>query len=76
MNYSITALAPVTSFDWKSEDAGGAMFLLRYKAAHAPDTGALSKNGASYRLREYNLFHRRATFAIRGYTRSISGSWG
>jgi hypothetical protein len=66
MNYSIKALAPVASFDWKSEDAGGAMFPLRYKAAHAPDAGAFSKKGASYRLREYNLVHRRATFAIRG----------
>ncbi len=71
MSYSIKALAPVAGFAWKAEDAGGAMSLLKYKAATAPDGDATSKKEAIDWLREYNLDDIRATFAVRAYIRSL-----
>ena len=71
MSYSIKALAPVAGFAWKAEDAGGAMSLLKYKAATAPDCDAASKKEAIDWLREYNLDDIRATFAVRAYIRSL-----
>jgi predicted RecB family nuclease len=72
MSYSIKALAPVAGFAWKAEDAGGAMSLLKYKAATAPDGDAASKKEAIDWLREYNLDDIRATFAVRAYIRSLA----
>lgn len=72
MSYSIKALAPVAGFAWKSEDAGGAMSLLKYKAATAPDGDVASKQEAIDWLREYNLDDIRATFAVRAYMRSLA----
>jgi predicted RecB family nuclease len=72
MSYSIKALAPVAGFEWKAEDAGGAMSLLKYKAATAPDGDATSKKEAIDWLREYNLDDIRATFAVRAYIRSLA----
>jgi len=75
MSYSIKALAPVAGFAWKAEDAGGGMSLLKYKAAIANDVDDKTKNEAIEWLREYNSDDIRATFALREYIRSISGSW-
>jgi predicted RecB family nuclease len=72
MSYSIKALAPVAGFAWKAEDAGGAMSLLKYKAATAPDGDATSKKEAIEWLREYNLDDIRATFAVRSYIRGLA----
>lgn len=71
MSYSIKALAPVAGFAWKAEDAGGAMSLLKYKAATAPDADPGSRKEAIDWLREYNLDDIRATFAVRAYIRSL-----
>ena len=70
MSYSIKAIAPVAGFSWKSEDAGGAMSLLKYKAATATDVDEKTKIEAVEWLREYNLDDIRATFAVRGYIRT------
>lgn len=72
MSYSIKALAPVASFAWNAEDAGGAMSLLKYKAATAPDGDVTSKKEATDWLREYNLDDIRATFAVRAYIRGLA----
>lgn len=72
MSYSIKALAPVAGFVWKAEDAGGAMSLLKYKAATAPDGDAASRKEATDWLRAYNLDDIRATFAVRAYIRSLA----
>jgi predicted RecB family nuclease len=70
MSYSIKALAPVAGFAWKAEDAGGAMSLLKYKAATANDVDPNTKKEAIEWLREYNLDDIRATFAVRDYIRT------
>jgi uncharacterized protein len=71
MSYSIKSLAPVAGFAWKAQDAGGAMSLLKYKAATATDVDAGIKNEAIQWLYEYNLDDIRATFAVRDYIRTI-----
>ncbi len=71
MSYSIKALAPVAGFAWKAEDAGGAMSLLKYKAATAVDVDDSTKTEAIEWLREYNLDDIRATFAVRDYVRQV-----
>jgi predicted RecB family nuclease len=71
-SYSIKDLAPVAGFAWKAEDAGGAMSLLKYKAATANDADEKTRNEAIEWLREYNLDDIRATFAVRAYLRSIA----
>ena len=70
MSYSIKDLAPVAGFQWKAQDAGGAMSLLKYKAATANDVDENTKNEAIEWLREYNLDDIRATFAVREYIRT------
>jgi predicted RecB family nuclease len=70
MSYSIKDLAPVAGFKWKAQDAGGAMSLLKYKAATANDVDEKAKNEAIQWLREYNLDDIRATFAVREYIRT------
>jgi predicted RecB family nuclease len=72
MSYSIKSLAPVAGFVWKAQDAGGAMSLLKYKAATANDADEKTRNEAIEWLREYNLDDIRATFAVRAYLRSIA----
>jgi predicted RecB family nuclease len=72
MSYSIKSLAPVAGFAWKAQDAGGAMSLLKYKAATANDADEKTRNEAIEWLREYNLDDIRATFAVRAYLRSIA----
>jgi predicted RecB family nuclease len=72
MSYSIKSLAPVAGFAWKAQDAGGAMSLLKYKAATANDVDEKTRNEAIEWLREYNLDDIRATFAVRAYLRSIA----
>jgi predicted RecB family nuclease len=47
------------------------MSLIKYKAATANDVDATSKKEAIEWLREYNLDDIRATFAVRGYIRSL-----
>ena len=71
MSYSIKALAPVAGFVWKADDAGGAMSLLKYKAATATDVDPNTKKEAINWLREYNLDDIRATFAVREKIRQI-----
>jgi len=71
MNYSIKALAPVASFTWKAEDAGGTMSLLKYKAATATDVASAVKSEAINWLYEYNLDDVRATYAVRKYLRGL-----
>jgi predicted RecB family nuclease len=75
MSYSIKALAPVAGFEWKVEDAGGAMSLLKYKTATAVDCDQTVRSAAIKWLRSYNLDDIRATFAVREYIRSISEGW-
>jgi uncharacterized protein len=75
MSYSIKDLAPVAGFRWQAQDAGGAMSLLKYKAATANDVDATTKNEAIEWLREYNLDDIRATFAVRDYVRTLSNGW-
>jgi len=72
MSYSIKALAPVAGFAWKAEDAGGAMSLLKYKAATAPGADESSRREAIDWLREYNLDDIRATFAVRAFIRGLA----
>jgi predicted RecB family nuclease len=71
MSYSIKALAPDSGFTWKAEDAGGAMSLLKYKAATAQDVDKATKEESIEWLREYNLDDIRATFAVREYIRKL-----
>jgi predicted RecB family nuclease len=71
MSYSIKALAPVAKFEWRAKDAGGAMSLLKYKAATANDADDSVRKEAILWLREYNLDDVRATFAVRNYIRSL-----
>jgi predicted RecB family nuclease len=71
MSYSIKALAPVAGFAWKADDAGGAMSLLKYKAATATDVDDAVKNEAIDWLYKYNLDDIRATFAVREHIRHI-----
>jgi len=75
MSYSIKDLAPVAGFKWKAQDAGGAMSLLKYKAATAGDVDVSTKNEAIEWLREYNVDDIRATFAVREFIRRISEGW-
>jgi predicted RecB family nuclease len=75
MSYSIKDLAPIAGFKWQAQDAGGAMSLLKYKAATATDVVEVDKKEAISWLYEYNLDDIRATFAVREYIRSISESW-
>ena len=75
MSYSIKALAPVAGFAWKAEDAGGAMSLLKYKAATAKGADENSKKEAMEWLREYNLDDIRATFAVREHIRALAETW-
>ena len=75
MSYSIKALAPVANFKWKSDDAGGAMSLLKYKAATANDVDEKTRDESIKWLYEYNLDDIRATFAVRDYIRTISADW-
>ena len=75
MSYSIKALAPVAGFAWKAEDAGGAMSLLKYKAATASDVDQNTKKEAIAWLREYYSDDIRATFAVRNCVRKISNGW-
>ena len=75
MNYSIKALAPVAGFAWKAEGAGGAMSLLKYKAATAIGVSTAIKKEAIQWLYEYNLDDIRATFTVREYVRSIAKGW-
>jgi predicted RecB family nuclease len=72
MSYSIKDLAPVAGFKWQAEDAGGAMSLLKYKAATATDVDEKIKNEAIDWLREYNLDDIRATFAVREFIRNLA----
>jgi len=72
MSYSIKALAPIADFAWKAEDAGGAMSLLKYKAATAHDGDAATVKEAIDWLREYNLDDIRATFAVRAFIRDLA----
>ncbi len=46
MNYWIKALAPVAGFAWKAEGAGGAMLLLKYKAATTTGVSTAMKKEA------------------------------
>jgi predicted RecB family nuclease len=71
MSYSIKALAPVAGFAWKAEDAGGAMSLLKYKAATGNEVADAVKKEAINWLREYNLDDIRATFAVRAFIRTL-----
>ena len=71
MSYSIKALAPVAKFEWRAQDAGGAMSLLKYKAATATDVDDSVRQEAILWLRDYNLDDIRATFAVRNYIRSL-----
>ena len=71
MSYSIKALAPVAKFEWRAKDAGGAMSLLKYKAATAHDVDDSARQEAILWLRDYNLDDVRATFAVRNYIRSL-----
>jgi predicted RecB family nuclease len=71
MSYSIKALAPVAKFEWRAKDAGGAMSLLKYKAATANDVDDSARQEAILWLRDYNLDDVRATFAVRNYIRSL-----
>jgi len=71
MSYSIKALAPVAKFEWRAKDAGGAMSLVKYKAATANDVDESARQEAILWLRDYNLDDVRATFAVRNYIRSL-----
>jgi predicted RecB family nuclease len=71
MSYSIKDLAPVAGFQWQAQDAGGAMSLLKYKAAIATDVDAGVKREAIEWLYLYNLDDIRATFAVRSFIRTL-----
>ena len=75
MNYSIKDLTPVAGFQWQAQDAGGAMSLLKYKAATANEFDGKTKNEAIEWLRKYNLDDIRATFAVREFIRRITEGW-
>jgi predicted RecB family nuclease len=71
MSYSIKALAPVSGFVWKADDAGGVMSMFKYKIATAQDVDKATKEESIEWLREYNLDDIRATFAVREYIRKL-----
>lgn len=69
--YSIKTLAPHVPFEWRVDDAGGGMALVRYIEATGPDpTVALA---AREWLRTYNWDDVRATMALRNWLRARFG---
>ena len=71
MNYSVKSIAKIAGFTWSTDDAGGAMSLLKYKLATSFETGIEEQEAAKRWLIEYNLDDVRATFAVRAYLRSL-----
>ena len=74
MNYSIKDLTPVAGFQWQAQDAGGAMSLLKYKAATANDLDEKARKEAIEWPRECNLEDIRTTFAVRSYIGRIAST--
>lgn len=70
--YSIKDLAPLAGFSWQVSDPGGALSLLKYKAAISEDVHASERKEAQDWLRSYNADDVRATLAVRQYLRSIN----
>jgi predicted RecB family nuclease len=72
MSYSIKDLAPLAGFEWDVDKAGGANSLLKFRKASDPDADPKSRDEAIAWLDSYNRDDVRATFAARGYIRSLA----
>lgn len=70
--YGIKKLAPKAGFNWKVQDPGGALSLLKYQSAVNPELTSIEREEAIAWLYSYNLDDVRATFAVREYLRNLS----
>jgi len=70
--YGIKKLAPKAGFNWKVEDPGGALSLLKYKDAVDPNKSPAEQQASIDWLYSYNLDDVRATFAVRDYLRNLT----
>lgn len=70
--YGIKKLAPKAGFNWKVDDPGGAISLLKYKDAIDPNKSPAEQQELIDWLYSYNLDDVRATFAVRDYLRNLT----
>lgn len=70
--YGIKKLAPKAGFNWKVDDPGGALSLLKYKDAVDPSKSPAEQQESIDWLYSYNLDDVRATFAVRDYLRNLT----
>jgi predicted RecB family nuclease len=70
--YGIKKLAPKAGFNWKVDDPGGALSLLKYKDAVDPNKSPAEQQESIDWLYSYNLDDVRATFAVRDYLRNLT----
>ena len=70
--YGIKKLAPKAGFNWKVEDPGGALSLLKYKDAVDPNKSPAEQKESIEWLYSYNLDDVRATFAVRDFLRNLT----
>ena len=70
--YGIKKLAPKAGFNWKVDDPGGALSLLKYKDAVDPSKSPAEQQESIEWLYSYNLDDVRATFAVRDYLRNLT----
>ena len=70
--YGIKKLAPKAGFNWKVDDPGGALSLLKYKDAVDPSKTPAEQQESIDWLYSYNLDDVRATFAVRDYLRNLT----
>ena len=70
--YGIKKLAPKAGFNWKVDDPGGALSLLKYKDAVDPNKTPAEQQESIDWLYSYNLDDVRATFAVRDYLRNLT----
>ena len=69
--YSIKDLAPLAGFQWRVDDPGGALSLLKYRTATTESANDLERKEAKEWLRSYNADDVRATLAVRQFLRSL-----
>ena len=72
MSYSIKDLAPLAGFEWGVDKAGGANSLLKFRTATDSAADPKVRDEAIAWLDSYNRDDVRATFAVRGYIRSLA----
>jgi len=70
--YGIKKLAPKAGFNWKVQDPGGALSLLKHRDAVDQNRSQVERNESIAWLYSYNLDDVRATFAVRDYLRNLT----